>query len=83
MIRANRTVAILIAKYAGLAETSVAAAIAPVVLGDPDDDQVLACALAARADLIVSGDRDLLQLKHYHDIPIVTPAEALTRLPRK
>ena len=42
-----------------------------------DDDAVLACALAARADLIVSGDDDLLSLKHYQDIPIVTPAHAL------
>ncbi|MHB8474528.1 MAG: putative toxin-antitoxin system toxin component, PIN family [Gammaproteobacteria bacterium] len=29
---------------------------------DADDDQVLACARAAKADLIVSGDRDLLDL---------------------
>jgi|SRR5580658_10329338 putative PIN family toxin of toxin-antitoxin system len=44
---------------------------------DPDDDLVLACALAAHVDLIVSGDADLLTLKTYQDIPIVTPAAAL------
>lgn len=44
---------------------------------DPDDDHVLACALAAKADLIVSGDRDLLALKSFREIPIVTVAEAL------
>jgi len=41
---------------------------------------VLACAIAAKADLVVSGDSDLLKLGQYHGIPIVTVAEALTRL---
>lgn len=50
------------------------------VCPDPDDDAVLACALAAKAELIVSGDRDLLDLKQYRDIPVVTPAEALKRI---
>jgi putative PIN family toxin of toxin-antitoxin system len=52
----------------------------PRVVRDPDDDHVLACALAARADLIVTGDSDLLTLLNYQNIPIVTPAEALRRL---
>ena len=51
-----------------------------VVPTDSDDDQVVACALAAQADLIVSGDRDLLDLKQYRGMPIVTPAAALQRL---
>lgn len=50
------------------------------VLTDPDDDQMLACALAASADLIVSGDTAPLNLKSFHRIPIVTPAEALARI---
>lgn len=44
---------------------------------DPDDDHVLACALAAQAQLIVSGDNDLLDLGTYRTIAIVTPAQAL------
>ena len=47
---------------------------------DPDDDHVLACALAARAELIVTGDLDLLTLKSYQDIPIISAAEALRRV---
>ena len=47
---------------------------------DPDDDHVLACALAAQASLIVSGDADLLVLKTFRDIPILTPAAALAHL---
>ena len=46
----------------------------------PDDDHVLACALAAQADLIVSGDSDLLNLKRYQGIEIVTAAAALARV---
>jgi len=44
---------------------------------DPDDDAVLAVAIAANVDFIVSGDNDLLVLKRYQHIPIVTPAEAM------
>lgn len=47
---------------------------------DPDDDAVLACALGARADLIVSGDKDLRVLGNYHGILILTAAEALARI---
>ena len=49
---------------------------------DVDDDAVLACALAARADLIVSGDEDLLVLKEFQGIPIATIAQALARIVR-
>ena len=45
-----------------------------IVHADPDDDH----ALAARADLIVSGDNDLLTLGHYRDIPILLPSVAMT-----
>jgi uncharacterized protein len=47
---------------------------------DADDDTVLALALAARADLIVTGDRDLLSLGSYDGIPILDPAAAVTRI---
>lgn len=47
------------------------------VCRDPDDDHVLACALAAKVDLIVSGDADVLNLKEYQGIRIATAAEAL------
>ena len=41
---------------------------------------VLACALAAKADWIVSGDRHLLNLKHYHGMRIIDAAEAVRSL---
>ena len=39
---------------------------------DPHDDQYLACAADGDADYIVSGDRDLLDMKQFIGIPIVT-----------
>jgi uncharacterized protein len=50
---------------------------------DPDDDHVLACALAAQAELIVSGDHDLLILGEYQGIPILSTTAALARLTEK
>lgn len=66
----------LIERYALLAAVVHPAVIAPTVLADPDDDHVLACALAAKAELIVSGDRHLLDLDEHQGIRIVTAAEA-------
>jgi putative PIN family toxin of toxin-antitoxin system len=54
--------------------------LAEPVCRDPDDDAVLALGVAANVDVIVSGDRDLLDLKSFHGIDIVTPAEALRRV---
>lgn len=47
---------------------------------DPDDDAVLALALAAQADLIVSGDDDRLALVHFQGIPVITPTLAIQRI---
>lgn len=46
------------------------------VCRDPDDDAILACALAAQADLVVSGDADLLTLGQYQGIPILAASQA-------
>ena len=47
---------------------------------DPDDDIVIATALGANAELLVSGDDDLLVLRVAGGVPIVNVAEALIRI---
>jgi uncharacterized protein len=52
------------------------------VCRDPDDDVVLATAVAAHADVIVTGDADLLILKEYEGIFILSPRQFLQWLDR-
>jgi putative PIN family toxin of toxin-antitoxin system len=47
---------------------------------DPADDAVLALAAASQADLIITGDADLLTLGSHAGIPIIDPAEAINRM---
>ena len=48
-----------------------------VVPFDEDDNRILECAVAGKADLIVSGDRHLRKLKSYEGIGVVTPTDFL------
>ena len=48
-----------------------------VVQADPDDDKFVIAATEGFADYIVSGDDDLLELKEYEGIKILTPKEFL------
>jgi uncharacterized protein len=52
----------------------------PSELRDPKDLIVLACAMSAGVDAIITGDKDLLVLNPFNSIPIITVAEALVRL---
>ncbi|MEE8167666.1 MAG: putative toxin-antitoxin system toxin component, PIN family [Candidatus Hydrothermarchaeales archaeon] len=48
-----------------------------VIKEDPDDNKFLDCAVAGKADYIVSGDRHLLKLKEHKGIKIVTASGLL------
>jgi putative PIN family toxin of toxin-antitoxin system len=52
------------------------------ILADDPDNRVLECALKAKADLIVTGDKHLLSLKRFQDIDIVTLSHFLEALSR-
>jgi uncharacterized protein len=45
------------------------------VCRDADDNNIIACAVAAKADYLVTGDSDLLVIKSYQGIKIVTPRD--------
>jgi predicted nucleic acid-binding protein len=47
---------------------------------DPTDDKFLELAINGRADLVVSGDHDLLALDPFRNIPIVMPAAFMRRV---
>jgi putative PIN family toxin of toxin-antitoxin system len=47
--------------------------LAAEVCRDQDDVKILGLAVAANADYIVTGDKDLLVLKKFQGVPIVTP----------
>jgi hypothetical protein len=47
---------------------------------DPDDDKYLAAALLGRANLLVSGDHHLLDLKEYQGVRILKPRQFLDLL---
>jgi putative PIN family toxin of toxin-antitoxin system len=51
--------------------------IAGAVPRDPDDDKIIACAVTAEAEYIVSRDRDLPSLGTYSGIPNIGPEEFL------
>ena len=63
-----------------LAEVIDPPPLATPVCRDRDDDALLALAIAAQADLIISGDEDLLSLVSFGAIAILSPAMALQRL---
>ncbi len=69
----------MLGDYLALAQLVRPAAHSAIVR-DPDDDQVIACALAAEAKVIVSGDLDLLALGSYQSIDILSAAQMLRRL---
>ena len=48
-----------------------------VITDDEPDNRILECALEARADAVISGDRHLRQLGTFRGMPILTPGEFL------
>jgi putative PIN family toxin of toxin-antitoxin system len=58
------------------------AALPTPICRDSDDDVVLATAIAAQAQVIVTGDNDLLSLRKYEGISILSPRQFLEHLDR-
>ena len=72
------------AQYTALVSMVVPASVPRVVANDADKDHVIAAAVAARAELIVSGDRKhLLPIGSHQGIAIVTAREVVDRIRAK
>ena len=52
----------------------------PRIAPDADDDVVLGTALAAKAEMIVTGDRPFLSVRRYQNIDVLTVSDALIRI---
>ncbi len=48
-----------------------------VVKRDPSDNKFLECAVAGKADVLISGDKELLALRHYRQVRIQVPSRFL------
>lgn len=62
-----------------LTELYPATAVTVPELRDPKDAMILGTAIASNADVIVTGDQDLLVLSEFSGIPILTPKDFLSQ----
>lgn len=70
----------LVEAYAELATVVGTKPLDALTSRDADDDEVLACAVAGSCEIIVTGDNDLLVLKEYRGIRILTTTQILAEL---
>ena len=71
------TPAFLMRRYGMLTTLVNPTRVTRTVPADADDDHVIGAALGARADVIATGDRHLLELDPYRGIRILAPAAVL------
>lgn len=78
LAQAGLTPLFIVGELRRMARMVAPANVPRVIEYDPDDDHVVACAVAAQAECIVTGDKHLHNLgKQYKGIRIVSPSEAL------
>jgi len=53
------------------------------VCADPDDDKFIECAIAGKAEAIISGDKHLLKASGYHGLEVMTPREFVDKFTGK
>jgi uncharacterized protein len=74
------TPAALVAQYTDLVTLLSPLHVPRVIEQDADDDHVIAAAIAARADILVSGDHDILDLGTFRSVRILAAGDALSQI---
>ena len=82
MLRLSVTAEELFEGYTALVQLVETIDLKDSVSRDPDDDHFLAAAIGGQADMIVSGDDDLLVLRNYRGITIISARNAIYCLPQ-
>ena len=77
IILKNLEMRMTVAKIKGLATIVHPSKKIDAIKDDPDDNDILECAVEGEVDRIISQDKHLLKLKLYCGIPIITPEEFL------
>ena len=77
MVARESSVPELMREVLKLVELYEPASVSGIVERDPDDDNVIACAIAGKVQWIISGDDDLLDIEKYKDILIGSPKRFL------
>lgn len=80
LAKIRKTRAQVALSYTALVHKVTPLAVPAGVVRDPKDEIILACAVGGRADVIVSGDKDLTDLIVYEQIPILTASQFLALL---
>ncbi len=70
----------MVADYAAISTIIRTTELRDRISRDADDDELIACAFAADCEFIVTGDNDLLVLKEYQGVTIVTAVDFLNEL---
>ncbi|MEJ8850328.1 putative toxin-antitoxin system toxin component, PIN family [Variovorax rhizosphaerae] len=80
LVQLDTSVAELVTQYQAIVTMVHPFDVPRVVPNDVDDDHVVAAAVAGQVELIVSGDRDLLQMQSHAGIAILNPRDAWERI---
>ncbi len=77
IIHKNLEMKMTVAKIKELAVIVYPSEKVEVVKEDPDDNEIIECAIEGKADCLISQDKHLLEVKSYRGIAILTPEEFL------
>lgn len=76
----NEQVEAVLKQILSISEVVITTSKIDVVKDDPSDNSIIEAAIDGKADYIVSGDRDVLRLKKFKEVKMMTAREFLDKL---